>query len=212
MLAAVMLVLVSPLFLSIMLVLGITGERQVFYRQKRVGAGFRPFYIFKFATMIKNSSRLGTGDIVLRDDFRVTRTGRFLRKTKLNELPQLINVLTGDMSLVGPRPLMPESFKNYSPEVQKAIALSRPGITGIGSVIFRNEESMVASSGMNPRDYYNQYIYPYKGALEMWYRNRASIWTDICILLVTAWVIIFPKSAVYYRVFNSLPKGNAQIA
>lgn len=212
MLASVLLVLVSPLFLSLMLVLAFTGERRVFYRQKRIGAGFRPFYILKFTTMIENSSRLGTGDIVLRDDFRVTRTGRFLRKTKLNELPQLINVIAGDMSLVGPRPLMPESFENYSPEVQEAIAGSRPGITGIGSVIFRNEESMVAASGMDPREYYNEYIYPYKGALEMWYRNRASVGTDICILLMTAWVIIFPKSSVYYRVFSSLPKGNAQIA
>lgn len=206
------LVLISPVFLLLMLVLSLTGEHKVFYRQTRVGLGYKPFPILKFATMISNSSQLGTGDIVVQDDFRVTKVGRFLRRTKLNELPQLINVISGDMSLVGPRPLMPESFRNYSPEVQSAISRIKPGITGIGSIIFRNEEQMVSDSGMNPRDYYNQYIYPYKGALEMWYQRHASVFIDMHILLMTGWVIIFPKSKVLHKVFAGLPEGYAQFA
>ncbi|MFA0962042.1 sugar transferase [Roseivirga sp. BDSF3-8] len=205
-------IMVSPLFLAIMLILSVTGEREVFYRQKRVGYRNEPFYILKFATMVKNSSKIGTGDITLRNDPRVTKVGRILRITKLNELPQILNVINGDMSLVGPRPLMPVSFENYSPEVQASIYNAKPGITGIGSIIFRDEEKMVSESGMEPRMFYSQFIFPYKGAVEMWYQRNSCFFTDLNLLLLTVWVVLNSDSRIYYKVFPDLPKETAQFA
>ena len=105
------LIILSPLLVPIMVILKLTGEYEVFFLQKRIGYKNKEFNIWKFATMMKNSPIMGSGEITLRDDPRVTPVGRVLRRTKLNELPQLINVLKGDMSIVGPRPLMRESFE-----------------------------------------------------------------------------------------------------
>ena len=115
----VALVILAPLLIPIMIILKLTGEREVFYFQKRIGHKNREFDIWKFATMKKDSPNIGTGEITLRNDPRVTNVGRFLRRTKINELPQVFNVLVGDMSIVGPRPLMKKSFELYNPEVQK---------------------------------------------------------------------------------------------
>jgi lipopolysaccharide/colanic/teichoic acid biosynthesis glycosyltransferase len=131
--------------------------------------------------------------------------GRFLRKSKLNELPQLINVLIGNMSLVGPRPLVQKTFDAYDEEVKSKIYLSKPGITGIGSIIFRDDELLVSNTKMDPHVYYNTVIAPYKGSLELWYLKRKSIWVDLMIMFLTAWVIIFPESKLPYTVFKDLP-------
>jgi len=161
------LIILSPLLLPIILLLKLTGEHEVFYFQKRIGFLNREFNIWKFATMVKNSPNIGTGEITVRNDPRVTKMGRFLRKTKINELPQIINVLTGDMSIVGPRPLMKISFDHYTEEVQKIIYHTRPGITGIGSVIFRDEEKIISESNDMQAAY--KQIFQYKGQVEMWY-------------------------------------------
>lgn len=147
---------------------------------------------------------MGTGEITLRNDPRVTPAGGFLRKTKINELPQLINVLTGDMSIVGPRPLMMKSFDLYSPEVKKIVYQTRPGITGIGSVIFRDEEKLISESNDIQATY--KKIFQYKGAVEMWYQQHISFYTDFMIIFLTAWHIIFSESQLVYKVFPSLPK------
>lgn len=136
----------SPLLVPIMIILKLTGEHYIFYCQERVGKDRKPFGLMKFATMLKDSPNIGTGDITTRHDPRVLPFGRFLRKTKINELPQLFNILKGDMSIIGPRPLTPRNFAYYSPEIQQAIGELRPGLSGIGSVIFRDEERYLAGA------------------------------------------------------------------
>ena len=126
------LTLLIPIFIPLIIILRITAEGEVFYFQNRVGLKNSNFYIWKFATMLKNSMEMGTGSITLKNDFRVTRLGKFLRKTKINELPQIINILKGDISLVGPRPLVNKTFNAYSKEIQAKIYNVKPGLTGIG--------------------------------------------------------------------------------
>jgi len=164
------------------------------------------FDIWKFATMLKNSPNIGTGEITLRNDPRVTNFGKLLRITKINELPQIINVFKGDMSIVGPRPLMDVSVKLYPEDIRTKIYNCKPGMTGIGSLIFRDEEKIV-SDAADPKAMYAQ-IYPYKGALEMWYQQKASFYTDFMIMFLTAWSIVFPKNQLVGKVFKDLPQRN----
>lgn len=201
--ATLALIILLPVLIPCMIILKLTGEHEIFYLQKRIGYKNRIFSIWKFATMVKNSPNMGTGEITLRNDPRVTSFGKFLRRTKINELPQIMNVFSGEMSIVGPRPLMEVSFRLYAPEVQAVIYDSKPGITGIASVIFRDEERIL-SEAADPKAKYAS-IYPYKAALEMWYRSHASTYTDIMIIFLTAWAIIFPKSKLVNQVFRDLP-------
>ncbi|MBS1732680.1 MAG: sugar transferase [Bacteroidetes bacterium] len=205
--ATIALVLLAPIFIPVIIILLLTGEHEVFYLQKRVGYKNRIFGIWKFATMLKNSPNMGTGEITLRNDPRVTTFGKFLRMSKINELPQIINVFKGDMSIVGPRPLMEISFKLYSPEVQKIIYNSRPGMTGIASIVFRDEEKLL-SEAADPKAMYRS-IYPYKGELEIWYQEHASTYTDMMIIFLTAWSIFFPGNKLVDKVFKDLPQRPA---
>ncbi len=157
--------------------------------------------------MLKNSPNMGTGSLTLRNDPRVTSVGRILRMTKINELPQVFNVLKGDMSIVGPRPQMEIDFMAYSEDVRERIYNVRPGITGVGSILFRDEEKIISESELSPRDCYEQVIAPYKGEVEMWYQAHASIWTDLKIIFCTAWVILFKGWSVVWRLFPDLPKN-----
>ena len=198
------LIILSPLLLPVMIILKLTGEHEIFYFQKRVGYKNQDFFIWKFATMVKDSPNIGTGEITLRNDPRVTKVGKFLRMTKINELPQIINVLKGDMSLVGPRPLVKKSFDLYPSEVQRLVYDSKPGITGIGSVIFRDEEKILSESTDMRHSYWQ--IFQYKGKVESWYHRHRNFLTDILILFLTAWYVPFPQSKLVYRVFPELPK------
>jgi lipopolysaccharide/colanic/teichoic acid biosynthesis glycosyltransferase len=186
--------------------LKLTGEGEIFYLQKRIGFKNQYFNIIKFATMLKNSMNMGTGSITLRNDPRVTWVGKYLRKSKLNELPQLWNVVRGDMSLVGPRPLVDKTFQAYPEDIRYRVYDSRPGITGIGSIVFRDEEEMISKATIPPHEFYEQVIAPYKGALEMWYQENKSFWTDFKILFLTVWVILFPKSRLMYQWLPNLPQ------
>jgi len=200
------LVLLAPLFLPIIIALRLTGEGEVFYRQNRVGFRNQTFQIWKFATMLKNSPNLGTGSLTLRNDPRVTLLGKYLRKSKINELPQLLNLLTGDMSLVGPRPQMKVDFEAFPTDVQEVIYNVRPGITGIGSIVFRDEERLLSVPGRDPRLFYVEHIAPYKGTVELWYQQYVSFWTDLRLVLLTVWVILKPESNLHFRVFRDLPE------
>lgn len=158
--------------------------------------------------MLKNSPNMGNKTVTVRNDPRITKIGQFLRFTKINELPQILNVLKGEMSLVGPRPLLVTSFHKYTPEVQKVIYQNKPGITGIGSLVFRDEEKLVTAYkklGKDPLDYYREHIYPYKGALESWYYNNISFWTDVRILSLTFWSVLNSDSQLVFKVFKNLP-------
>jgi lipopolysaccharide/colanic/teichoic acid biosynthesis glycosyltransferase len=201
--ATIALMLLSPILIPSIIILLFTGEHEVFYFQKRLGYKNRVFNICKFATMLKNSPNIGTGEITLRNDPRVTTFGKILRITKVNELPQIINVFNGDMSIVGPRPLMEVSFKQYPDEVQQKIYNCKPGMTGIGSLIFRDEEKIV-SDAPDPKAMYKN-IYLYKGKLELWYQGKASLYTDFIIIFLTAWSILFPKNNLTNKIFKDLP-------
>ena len=204
--ASVALILLSPFLLPIIFLLRITGEGYIFYFQKRIGYKGIPFDIWKFATMLKDSPNMGAGTLTLRNDPRVTPMGKYLCKSKLNELPQIINVLKGDMSMVGPRPLDEKGYNAYPDDIRAHIYNVKPGITGIGSIIFRDEELLISNANIPPREYYNQFIAPYKGQLELWYQQHQSFMTDLKILVLTAWVILFPKSDLAYHWFPDLPK------
>ncbi len=186
-----------------------SAEGEVFYFQERYGIYNTKFQIWKFATMLKNSMNIGTGSITLKNDPRVTKIGFFLRKTKINELPQIINILKGDISLVGPRPLVEKTFLAYNKKVQSKIYNVKPGLTGIGSIIFRDEESIISSiEDEDPHEFYKRVIAPYKGEIEMWYQKNCTFFLDFQLIILTAWVILFPNSKLYLKWFDDLPKRN----
>lgn len=204
-LAFTALVLTAWFLLPCMLVLLCTGEHYIWYLQERIGYKNQRFKIFKFATMLLNSPNIGTGSLTTKNDPRVFPFGRFLRKTKINELPQIFNVFNGTMSIVGPRPQTEVEFYRFPQNVQEHIYDSIPGITGIGSVIFRDEEYYISKEGVDPIDFYVKEIAPYKGALELWYLQQRSLFTDFKIIFLTAWVILFPKSSLPFKWFRNLP-------
>ena len=198
------LVILLPLFVPIAVVLRLTGEGEVFFRQKRVGRGGAKFDLLKFATMLKNSPNMGTGTVTLKDDPRVLPVGRFLRTTKLNELPQLLNILLGDMSLIGPRPQTQRCFDAFPKSSQAEIVKVVPGLSGIGSIVFRGEEDMMHAS-KDPDRFYDEVIMPYKGELECWYVNKRSVSVYLKSIFLTAWVVLFPNSSAHWRAFSGLP-------
>jgi lipopolysaccharide/colanic/teichoic acid biosynthesis glycosyltransferase len=202
----VAIIILLPLFIPIVILLLLTGEHEVFFRQDRVGYKNKIFRIWKFATMLKNSPNMGSGDVTTRKDPRVTKVGTFLRISKLNELPQVFNILTGDMSFVGPRPLMKVGFDRYTDEMKGKVYLVKPGLTGIGSIVFRDEELIITKSNLPPHECYRQVILPYKGTVEVWYQQHYSFYTDCMILFLTAWCIVSPRSNLVHKIFPSLPK------
>jgi lipopolysaccharide/colanic/teichoic acid biosynthesis glycosyltransferase len=205
-LALVALVIVLPVLIPVCIGLLLTGEHYVFYFQKRIGFKNKPFDIWKFATMLKASPSLGTGLHTTRKDPRLMPMGNFLRKTKINELPQIINILKGDMSIVGPRPLVDKTFDPYPDHVKEAIYNVKPGLTGIGSIVFRDEEKLLSSTSLPVEVFYKNHISPYKGELELWYQKHLSFYTDMMLMFLTAWVIVVKDSDLVYRVFKDLPE------
>ncbi|HND02146.1 MAG TPA: sugar transferase [Nitrospira sp.] len=205
-LSVVAIVVLSPVFVLITLILRFSGEGEVFYRQQRIGFQNKSFAMWKFVTMLKDSPNIGTRDISIEGDPRVLPVGRWLRKTKLNEIPQLFNIVRGEMSFVGPRPLLEVSFQALEPTIQRRIFSVRPGLTGIASVVFRDENEIIAESKLGPREGYYRVILPYKGRLEIWYQEHASFWVDLKIVFLTAWVVIFPKSRLVFRCFKEIPR------
>ena len=200
------LIILSPLFLICSIILRFTGEGEVFYLQERLGFLNSKFQIIKFATMLKNSPNIGSGSITVRNDPRVLPFGSFLRKTKINELPQILNVIKGDMSIVGPRPQMSADFEKFPVHKRNDIFRSKPGITGIGSIVFRDEEKWISNFDGDKHQFYKDKIAPYKTELELWYLKNKSILIDIKLILLTALVIIFPKINLVDSFFKSLPK------
>tara|TARA_B100001059_G_scaffold236623_1_gene288348 strand:+ start:3715 stop:4380 length:666 start_codon:yes stop_codon:yes gene_type:complete len=205
-LSSIAIILLSPILLLIIITLKLTGEGEIFYLQERVGYKNKIFKIYKFATMIKNSPNIGSGDVTLRNDPRVTKVGKFLRLSKLNELPQIFNIFKGDISVIGPRPLMKAGFNRYSLNFQNSIYNIKPGLTGIGSIVFRDEEKILTESKLTPHECYKEIILPYKGELEMWYQNNYTLFLDFQLIFITAWAIISPETRLYEKWFKDLPK------
>ncbi|MDB2416005.1 sugar transferase [Pseudomonadales bacterium] len=199
-----------PLFLPLMLLLRLTGEREIFFLQDRVGRQGEYFKLYKFATMLKNSPNIGTGTVTLYNDPRVLPLGGVLRRTKINELPQLINIFNGDMSIIGPRPQTQRCFDAFPTQFQQEIIKVRPGLSGIGSIVFRNEEEMMHAN-KNPDKFYDEIIMPYKGSLEAWYVSHQSIWSYFCLICLTLWVVLFPSSKLVWRLFKDLPEPSEDL-
>tara|TARA_B100000579_G_scaffold412601_1_gene404469 strand:- start:855 stop:1529 length:675 start_codon:yes stop_codon:yes gene_type:complete len=195
----------SPLLFPIIIGLLLTGEHYVFYFQERIGYKNKKFNVYKFATMLKDSPNLGSGLHTTIKDPRILPMGHFLRRSKINELPQLFNVFLGSMSIIGPRPLVDKTFEPYSEMVKKNIYNVKPGLSGIGSIVFRDEEVLLSKSKIPIDEFYKTHISPYKGDLELWYQKNLSFYTDLVIVFLTIWVVIFPKSDLVFRLFKDLP-------
>jgi lipopolysaccharide/colanic/teichoic acid biosynthesis glycosyltransferase len=198
------LLVMSPLLVPIAIVLRLTGEGEVFFLQERVGKDGKPFKLYKFATMLKNSPNIGTGTVTLKGDPRVLPVGKFLRKTKINELPQLLNIFLGHMSVVGPRPQTHRCFIAFPQALRAAIVGVKPGLSGIGPIVFRDEEDILANN-VASIDFYDNVIAPYKGAVEVWYVDHQKLWTYFAVIGVTVWVLLFPNSDMVWHVFKGLP-------
>lgn len=199
------LLMLSPLLVPIVIILKCSGEGEVFFLQERIGKHGELFKLFKFATMLKNSPNLGTGTVTMRGDPRVLPVGKFLRKTKINELPQLLNIFVGDMSVIGPRPLTIQTFGSYSNITQDIIKEVRPGLSGVGSIIFREEEYIMHGATASV-DFYDNVIAPYKGALEEWFVSNKGLYVYFLAIFTTIWAIFFPKTKVAWKVFKGLPE------
>jgi lipopolysaccharide/colanic/teichoic acid biosynthesis glycosyltransferase len=194
-----------PFLCSIALLLRFSGEGEVFFRQERVGKAGQLFGLLKFATMQKNSPNIGAGLLTLKNDPRVLPVGRFLRRTKLNEVPQLYNVLRGDMSLIGPRPQTPRHFAVFPEHVKAELVEVRPGLSGIGSIVFRDEETLLSQPGRDPERYYAEVIAPHKGELELWFIRRQGLWLYLALIGLTLWAIVWPGDVPCHAIFRDLP-------
>lgn len=213
--SALAIVLLSPILIIVSILLKITGY-DVLYKQKRVGLKGKIFNVYKFTTMVKNSENIGAGTLTMKNDSRVLPIGKFLRKSKLNELPQLLNILKGDMSIIGPRPQDIEGFNAFKKEEQGIIVKVRPGLSGIGPIIFRNEDEIMDKSEVQDKKlFYNEYIAPYKGEIEAWYVKNKNLYLYFALIIMTLYVVLCPKRKINYleifRGFPLPPKGLSEL-
>jgi len=202
--SGIALVLLSPLLLPLMFILRVTGEGEIFFPQIRIGRGGNHFRLYKFATMLKDSPNIGTGTVTVKNDPRVLPMGGFLRKTKINELPQLINIFNGDMSVIGPRPQTQRCFDAFSLSSQTEIIKVKPGLSGIGSIIFRDEEDMMDANN-DPDKFYDKIVMPYKGSLEDWYVSHQNIASYFILIGLTIWVVLGFSTGLVWKLFKDLP-------
>lgn len=205
-LSGLALLVLSPLLIPIVIALRCTGEGEIFYGQERVGKDGKIFKLLKFATMLKDSPNLGTGLLTTKGDPRVLPLGRILRKTKINELPQLINIFLGDMSIIGPRPQTKNHVDLFPEEMRRVIVQVQPGLSGIGSIVFRDEEHILTHSPKGYQRCFAEDITPYKGALELWYIRNQSLWLDFKLILLTIWAVIAPTGRLHFKLLKGLPE------
>ena len=181
------LLVLCPLLLLLAIAVKLSSRGPVLFRQQRIGKAGRPFCIVKFRSMVVNAEKRGLG--VTRDgDPRITALGRILRKCKLDELPQLWNVLVGDMSFVGPRPEIPRYVAHYTGE-QNAVLTLKPGITDLATLEFRNEEELLRTAA-DTEKFYVEYCVPRKIKLNLAYADTANVWEDIKIILRTLLLLL----------------------
>jgi lipopolysaccharide/colanic/teichoic acid biosynthesis glycosyltransferase len=189
--SAIGLALLVPFFAVIAVAIWIEDRGPIFYRQVRIGRAGRPFKINKFRSMSIAQGDCGS-KLTVSGDARVTRVGAFLRRAKLDELPQLLNVLTGEMSLVGPRPEVPEFINDYVPS-QRAVMLSvRPGMTDYASVLLRNESDLLSRTP-DPGQFYRESLMPFKYELCLRYVSEMGPRTDVRVILATIWSVVVPS-------------------
>ncbi len=200
----------SPLLVLVAIALRFSGEGEVFYRQVRIGKGGREFRLLKFATMMKNSPAMGSGELTLPNDPRVLPLGRILRKTKLNELPQLLNIVAGDLSVIGPRPQTRRYYDCYAAADRAWIDTIRPGLSGVGSILFRDEETLLATVA-DPVTFDDQVITPYKGQVEHWFAVNQSVSLYFELIITTVLVVLWPSSGLHQGLLRRIPEPPAVI-
>ena len=199
------LLVLSPLLIPVVLILIFSGEGEVFFLQERIGKDGKIFKLLKFVTMLKDSPNIGTGTVTMKGDPRVLPVGKFLRKTKINELPQLLNIFFGDMSVIGPRPLTSQTFNSYSSRIQEIIKQVSPGLSGVGSIIFRGEEEIMHGASASV-DFYDNVIAPYKGSLEEWFVSNKGLYIYFLSIFLTVWSVLIPSTKMAWKMFKNLPE------
>ena len=203
--SALAIVVLFPFMIPIMIALKLTGEHYIFYLQPRVGKGGKDFKVLKFATMLKDSPNLPGGVLTQKNDPRILPMGKFLRKTKINELPQLANIFIGQMSVVGPRPQARRHYELYSDAVKREIDKVPPGLSGIASIVFRDEEAILDRFETNRDHFHDTIIAPYKGELEVWWVQHRTLANYFKIIIMTVIVLFAPHSRLYHKWFRDLP-------
>ena len=199
------LILFSPLLIPIILILRFSGEGEIFFMQDRIGKSGKVFQLYKFATMLRDSPNIGTGTVTMKNDPRVLPVGKFLRKSKINELPQLLNIIFGEMSIIGPRPLTEQAFDSYSESIQNIIKQVKPGLSGVGSIVFYNEEDLMQGASAST-EFYRDIIAPYKGILEEWFVLNNCLYVYFVAIFLTVWVIFFSRTSLVWSFFKGLPE------
>ena len=202
--ASLALVVLSPLFIPTVIILKMTGEGEIFFLQRRVGRYGKMFGLIKFATMLKNSENMGTGTVTVKNDPRVLPVGKILRKTKVNELPQLLNILFGHMSVIGPRPQDQRCFDAFPNSMHEVITSVPPGLSGIGSIVFRDEEDLMDGAD-DPDAFYDRVIMPYKAELEAWFVNNRGVLLYFQLIFLTVFAVTLPGRANAWGWFGDLP-------
>lgn len=203
--SGVAIIILLPFMIPIMIALKLTGEHYIFYQQERIGKGGKPFCILKFATMLKDSPNMPGGVLTQKNDPRILPIGKFLRKTKINELPQLVNIFIGQMSFIGPRPQAKQHYDLYSIEVKQAIDKIPPGLSGIGSLVFRDEEDMLSRISLDRNLLHDTVIAPYKGELEVWFSKNRNLKNYFKLIFMTVDAVLHPDSKKWRTAFKDLP-------
>ena len=189
-LALTAILVLSPVSIPLIILLRLTGEGNIFFKQERLGHAGRPFLLLKFATMLKDSPQMLGGNITSKNDPRILPLGKLLRSTKINELPQLINIARGDMSFIGPRPLTKDNFIKYKKKQQEVIGKLRPGLSGLGSLMFSDEENWLAGSERD--EIYSQIIVPLKSSAELHFSANQSFKMYCVLILATLIIVLIP--------------------
>jgi FlaA1/EpsC-like NDP-sugar epimerase/lipopolysaccharide/colanic/teichoic acid biosynthesis glycosyltransferase len=206
-LSAVGLIVLAPLFAVVAIAVRVTSPGPVFFKQRRMGLHMKPFYILKFRTMVENAAELGPG-ITVGQDQRITKMGHLLRKTKIDELPQLWNVLCGDMALVGSRPELEQYVLMYAQDY-RTILKARPGITDVASIVYRDESELLAQS-KDPEETYVHVVLPDKIRMARHYTKEASLLHDFKLLAATLVYLTYPDKA-FDRVLAALSRRRVVI-
>jgi len=189
------LVLLAPLLLMVSLLIRLDSPGPVFYKGERIGKGGQPFRMYKFRSMVTNADRMGPA-LTHSGDPRITRVGRILRKWKIDEFPQLLNILRGEMSVVGPRPESPGYLRHYTPE-QRRVLQVKPGMTGLTQVRYRHEETLLGRC-TSPEEDYIKKIMPQKLALDLEYLENQSLFLDI-VLIMQTFLCLFQSDEFAYE-------------
>jgi lipopolysaccharide/colanic/teichoic acid biosynthesis glycosyltransferase len=202
-LTIIALVLLSPMMILTALVIKVTMPGPILFKQVRIGRYAKPFTIYKFRTMRLNNSKVS---VTLSNDSRITPFGNLLRKTKIDELPQLFNILKGEMSVVGPRPDVPGYYDTLTGDYQVIWQL-RPGLTGLDSMCYPNEQAILDKES-DPELYYDTVLWPDKVRLNRWYAENRSLWMDVKILVNTFGVLVLGREAFEIRVERLKRRGD----